>query len=171
MGFPIKYFSINLDQHTPYPGYRNSSMPDMNGGQANILWPAPHMVCEFRGTVMTEQFNTQVSNSVQPNNYKQRSTVMFKHTLVRSSTPPLSTGLSGASDEFVWDFQVLETTSAFSAPFGTLPVYNVLDSYSNAANYVSYNASTNEWEFHLDMYGSSVSTRCRPFVTGTYLLI
>lgn len=54
INFNLRYFRINLDSNTPFPGYQNPNLPGYNGGSANIKWPAPHMVCIVEGTIVAQ---------------------------------------------------------------------------------------------------------------------
>jgi len=154
--FALRYFRINLDANTPFPGYNNGSLPSYNGGTANIKWPAPHMVCIVEATVVA-QFYGQSSND----GYFARPVASFKHTLVRDSVNP------DTLETFYQDFEI--TNISPNASNQQYDENSIIDYGTN--NYIEYNSALNTFDFYIDPEGDASSGRILIDVQGTYLLI
>lgn len=156
--FALRYFRIDLDANTPFPGYNNSSLPLYNGGTANIKWPGPHMVCIVEATVVA-QFYGESSND----GYFARPVASFKHTLVRDSVNP------DTFETFYQDFEVTNISpNASSQQYDENSIINL----NSANNYIEYNSTFNTFDFHIDpASGGSSGGRLLLDIQGTYLLI
>lgn len=149
-----RYFRINLDTNTPYPGYQNPDLPSYNGGFAYIKWPGPHMVCEIEATIVVQDYD-----GVNYGN-ENTQTACFRHTLVRDSLDP------SLQETFNWDFEILSNPGSqfsLSSP--------ILSSTSNEDNYVEYNSALNTFDFYVQVIYSDSAQSPEVNVQGTYLLI
>ena len=154
--FSLRYFRIDLDNNTPYPGYVQSGL--RNGGAWTIQWPGPHMMCQIEATVVCRDIN-QANYS-----YINTQTISFKHTLLRDAyDPDIHPGTHYQEFEVINQSLAQSTTGEALNP--------VLSTTSITDNFIEYNSSFNSWDFYITPYDSGLSNRMYVIVQGTYLLI